>query len=217
MQIIIDDREPPEIGKILRTQHGCIALTRRLELGDYLVDGKFLFERKTMMDFATSVIDGRLLNQANRMAKSKLKCVLILEGASKDIVHSQMSRNALQGALIAVSVGYGIPLLRAMSPAESAKLILYTANQANAYANGAIARQGQRPKNKNKLQLHILQGLPNIGAQRAQVLLKRYGSVEKILLASEQDLAETPSIGLITAQKIRWAVSEMATPYVISR
>ena len=90
MQIIIDDREPPEIGEILRCQNGCVVRIQRLELGDYLVDGKFLFERKTMMDFVSSVIDGRLLNQANRMAKSKLKCVLILEGTSKDLARSQM-------------------------------------------------------------------------------------------------------------------------------
>ncbi|MCU7905326.1 MAG: hypothetical protein KZQ76_05595 [Candidatus Thiodiazotropha sp. (ex Epidulcina cf. delphinae)] len=38
---------------------------RRLEVGDYEVDGRFLVERKTLHDLITSIKDSRLFRQAN--------------------------------------------------------------------------------------------------------------------------------------------------------
>ena len=42
----------------------------RLEVGDYLIDGGVLVERKTYADLAVSLTDGRLFPQAARLAQS---------------------------------------------------------------------------------------------------------------------------------------------------
>jgi ERCC4-type nuclease len=44
-----------------------------------------VFERKTLKDFARSIVDGRLFRQAIRLANSKYKSVLILEGTGKEL------------------------------------------------------------------------------------------------------------------------------------
>ena len=83
LAILIDDRERSQtIRQSLAAMPGVTSRLQRLAIGDYQVDGRLLFERKTLHDFAVSVTDGRLFRQMTRLALSPLKSVLILEGSS---------------------------------------------------------------------------------------------------------------------------------------
>jgi ERCC4-type nuclease len=177
-------------------------------VGDYLVDHRLVFERKTLNDFALSIIDGRLFSQAIRLVSSKYKSVLILEGTGKELTETGVRREAMQGALISVSIVLGITVLRSRNPSESARLILYSARQIKSFARGAVQRHGSRPKGKRKRQLLILQGLPDVGSQRAARRLEFFGSVEATMAATSEELQSFEGIGKHIAEKIRWAVSE---------
>jgi ERCC4-type nuclease len=48
--------------------------TDRLDVGDYCVDGGVVIERKTYLDFAMSLADGRLFPQAAALARSPHRC-----------------------------------------------------------------------------------------------------------------------------------------------
>jgi ERCC4-type nuclease len=216
ISIVVDDREPSCVVDALRAMSECGIAIQHLALGDYQVDGRLLFERKTLPDFVASVLDGRLFRQAAGLAASPLRPIIILEGTIKDIANHGISREALQGALISATVMYGIPLLRSLDPSETARLMLYTARQVRAVPNGALPRTGKRPKSKRKMQLQILQSLPGVGPARAQSLLKRYGSVENVMHADCIGLEATPGIGEETAQRIRWAVNQVAVAYDLS-
>jgi len=123
--VIVDDRESKsEVIKFLSETKNVSVDIKRLSLGDYLVDNRLMFERKTMNDFALSIIDGRLFSQAIRLASSKYNSVLLLEGTGKELTETGIRREAMQGALIAVSIVLGIPVLRSKSPSESAQLAL---------------------------------------------------------------------------------------------
>jgi ERCC4-type nuclease len=216
ISIIADDREAgSEVVKELLARPDCQVAIRRLPIADYQIADRLLFERKTLPDLVASIADGRLFHQANRLARGRLRGVILLEGGAKQIADSGMSREAIQGALICVSVVLGIPLLRSRDAKESAKLMIYAAQQLQRVMSGALPRSGVRPKNKRKVQLHILQGLPGVGPARAQRLLERYGSVEGALAAEWEDLALLPGIGETTARKIRWAVNEPRARYDI--
>ncbi len=52
-------------------------------------------------------------------------------------------------------------------------------------------------------QLFIIESLPNIGPVNAKNLLKHFGSVEKVLNASEAQLQDVEGIGKKTAKDIR--------------
>ncbi len=54
-----------------------------------------------------------------RLASSSFMGVLILEGTGKELVGIGMGREAMQGALINVSLILGIPVLRAKDSAET--------------------------------------------------------------------------------------------------
>lgn len=214
INIIADDREQKsEVIRLLLEIENVAVQIQRLSLGDYQIDNRVVVERKTLKDFAISIIDGRLFKQMIRLANSNFSGVLILEGTRKEIAKNGVTREAMQGALITVSLVLGVPVLRSASTSETAKLIVYIARQIESIASGGVHRYGYRPKDKRKKQLYILQGLPGVGPERAERLLKQFGSVEGVISASSDQLQSVYGIGKNVADKIKWAVNEEMKPY----
>ena len=114
IQVVIDDRGTNDtVVETLRSIPDVQVEIRRLALGDYEIDGRLLFERKTLADLSASITDGRLFQQACRLASSTLSKALILEGTSRDIPEGGVRREAIQGALVHVTLFLGILILRA--------------------------------------------------------------------------------------------------------
>jgi len=211
-----DDRETqgPVVSLLRQSPNFHLTITR-LELGDYLVDDRFLFERKSLVDLAAAINDGRLFHQALRLAGTTFRPAIVLEGTSRDLERSGMRWERIQGALVTVSLFFGIPLLRTRAPEETVRTMLFAARQAHTYAAGALPRHGWRPRGKLARQLYILQGLPSIGPERARRLLAHFGSVEAIVDAQTKDLRAVKGIGKQIADKLRWSVEE--PPYQYSQ
>jgi ERCC4-type nuclease len=209
IRIVADDRE--NAGGVIAQLHliADVAVeVRRLPRGDFLVEDDFAIERKTLRDFAGSVLDARLFRQAAALAGGERRGILILEGGAADLTASGMTRESLQGALITVSVFYGLAVLRSRDAAETALLLVYLGRQARQVARGTLPRPGYRPKGKRARQLYVLQGLPGIGPARAARLLDHFGSVEGVTAASAVELAAISGIGEATAEKVRWVLQE---------
>jgi len=214
--VIADDREcKNNVIKFLSDIKNVSVVVKRLSVGDYIVDNQLVFERKTLKDFAESIVDGRLFRQAIRLANSKFKSVLILEGTGKELTEIGVSREAMQGALITISLILGVPVLRSKDPFESAHLIIYASRQIKSTARGVFQRRGYQPKGKRKQQLFILQGLPGIGSERAIRLLDSFGSVEAVVTATREEPQSVEGIGENIAGRIKWAVGEEIQPYCV--
>lgn len=211
--LVVDDRERcVELLAALNRSDALDIEVRRLGAGDYLVDGRILFERKTMPDLVGSIKSGHLFNQALRLAELPRRVsAMILEGNAMSGV--RMRRESIQGALVTVSVFIGVPVLMTRNPVETARVLVSAARQARAVATGALPRRGWRPKGKKALQNFILQGLPGVGPDRAAGLIERFGSVRAALAAAPEHLQAVPGIGVRTADKIDWAVSEPSPGY----
>ena len=214
IHVIADHREKfSGVVEALRAIPGVKVTLETLFAGDYLVDQKLMIERKTLRDLVVSIKEGRLFRQALRLAAGEYRSALLLEGKSSDLMGCEMRRESIQGALISISLLIGIPVLRSLHPAESAQLMVYAARQIRSRAAGALSRPGKRPKGKLRLQLHLLQGLPRVGPDRARSLLEHFRTVEAVMTASANDLIEVKGIGEKTAKAIRWAVSEETRQY----
>ena len=217
IHIIADDREcKSEVIDSLSQIEDVKVSIQRLSMGDYQVDNRLIVERKTLKDFAVSIIDGRLFKQMLCLANSNSKATLIIEGTASDTAELGMTRESIQGALITVSLILGIPVLRSKDPSETAKLMVYIGRQIESMAMGGVQRHGYRPKNKRKRQLFILQGLPGVGPERAGRLLDHFGSVEAAISATSSELQSVDSFGKGVADKIRWVVSEQSQPFGVN-
>jgi len=214
VSVVADDRESTGgVVDALRRQEGVSVAVERLPVGDYLIDDTLVVERKTLPDLVASIKDGRLFRQSYRLAGLPCRAALILEGTSKDLVGSEMRREAIQGALISLTLYLGIPLLRSLDPSETAQIILFAARQGRLMAAGVPARPGRRLRKKSRIQARVLQGLPGVGAERARRLLERFGTLEAVMRADTDELTSVRGIGQATAEGIRWAVQDASPDY----
>jgi ERCC4-type nuclease len=211
MKVIIDHREPEKFRGLFADDDS--VSTAQLECGDFLIKDQWVFERKTIHDLCVSLADGRLFKQALKLIQSAHHPVVILEGKSSDIQDCGVRREAVQGALITLSVFFGLPVLRSLEEKETVRLMRYTAEQGVRFAGGGVQRFGYRPKGKKARQLYVLQSLPNIGKKRAEALLEHFGGIEAVMSAGEDELAEVNGIGTPIAEKIRNLVCEAEVPY----
>jgi len=122
ISIIMDDREPRDLMMQAMASCGCFAVeVQHLPVGDYLIDDALLIERKTLADLVRSIVDGRLFQQALRLVEARYPAALILEGSARDLQECGMRWEAIQGALVTVTLFMGLPILRSRCPEETAR------------------------------------------------------------------------------------------------
>ncbi len=214
--VFADDRERDgSVVEALRRMPDLEVVVCRLERGDYAVgqSRSVVFERKTLRDFAQSVVDGRLFRQAHGLATTPSGSAFILEGRGSDLGDVHVRREALQGAMVTLTIIFEIPVLRSRDPEETARLLLYSANQLHRAQTEALPRPGKRPRSRRRLQLHILQGLPGVGPHRAGQLLDAFGSVSAVMNAAGERIRALPGFGEKTVERIDSILREERTPY----
>jgi Fanconi anemia group M protein len=202
LRLVVDYRERASavIQCLKTTRQVCISF-EQMKVGDYRT-ANWLFERKTIADFAGSIIDGRLFAQADRLAAYDKPVAIILEGTVKDLAGVGMHRHALQGALISLSLTYQIPILRSRGPDDTAQLLIMAGRQLCRLHSDWSVRHGRRPRRMRKLQLYVLEGLPGIGRHKAAALLDHFGTVRRVVTASVEELCQIRGVNRITAERI---------------
>lgn len=218
INVIMDHREINEnIKKALLREPDITLEICTLKTGDFFINNSLLIERKTFRDLVSSIKDGRIFRQASRLTSSANHTLIILEGTSQDMKTTTMKREAIQGALICLSVKFRIPVLRSISPEETVRLMINSYRQiANDDAPGKhLPYRPVTSKRSNKLkqQVFILQGLPGIGPAKAKMLLDKFGTIQAIFSASISDLKEVEGVGKYTAEKIYSIVNDGFQPY----
>src|SRR6201982_686385 len=202
--IIADDRERAcgivdqlkEFADVdLRIEH--------LLVGDFVVSGQIVFERKRADDFAASLIDGRLFSQAARLVKQPLRSAIILEGNLEDWTRLGGRREALQGALLTLSLIFDLPVVRSVDPRETARLLVYASRQFSRLHRAEPAyTHVVKAKRLKTRRLRLLQSLPGVGPDRARGLLEHFGDIRACLLATVDQMIEVPGVGQKTAEAI---------------
>ena len=199
--ITIDHREnPSEIPQKL-TELGAQVTIKTLQRGDYIINQQIIVERKSKEDFVLSLMQNRLFIQIANLKKADYQPLLLIEGNPYHTKHD-ICREAIKGALIAIAVSWQLPIVYSSNADDSAQILMMTARQ-NLQGKLNFYRPGYHPKSTLKKQIFFLQGLPEIGPKLAHELLKKFGTIENIILAGEDELLETEGIGKKKAAKIR--------------
>jgi len=228
MRILIDYREQaPELEAELIRLGMRIRLTS-LPLADYRIGSHLLIERKTLADWRSSLQDGRLFDQARRLyhwraGAPERRVALLLEGPFRRPHIQAWERRLIQGAMLKISLFWDLPIFRAFSQEESARLMLYAARQY--FRRALVPRSGTITSgylnagahDKRQVQWRVLQSLPGIGRHRAEALLKHFGTISGIVNAEESELATVEGIGTHLARRIRWLVSDSRGHYDCDR
>lgn len=173
----------------------------RLTAGDYLIDDAVLLERKTVGDFAASLVDGRLFPQASRLAHGPHRPIVLIEGPTL-ITMPDVHPHAIQGAIVSLAAMWRLPVLHTSGPEDSLRVVRFLANQAGR-RQPVLRRYGRKPKRLASRRIFMLQGLPGVGPALAMRLLNHLGSVERVVTADVEVLLQIRGVGPKRAARIR--------------
>ncbi|RLI92569.1 MAG: Hef nuclease [Candidatus Altiarchaeales archaeon] len=206
IRIYVDVRERnTEILKILR-EKARIEI-RQLPVGDFILSDRVGVERKTTEDFLQSIIDKRLLSQANELSRNFEIPIMIIEG--RESLHSlrDIHPNAIRGALVSLPIDFGISVIPSEDENDTANLLYMIAKREQEPEEREIALRGERkPVSLEERQRYIIESLPDVSAVLARRLLEKFGSVIDIVNASKKELMEVEGIGEKRAERIRKVV-----------
>lgn len=177
-----------------------------LAIGDYIVNGAIIVERKTYADFATSLADGRLFPQAAALSRGPHRPLVLLEGPRPPRM-PDVHPHSLKGAMVSLAVMWRLPVLCARGPEDSLEILRFLAQQVGTSGHGVLKRYDRKPKRFASRKLYMLQGLPGVGPALAHRLLIEFGSVERVVTADESALMQVRGLGPQKAARIRRLVS----------
>ncbi len=206
MQIVVDANEARSgLAERLSTTWDYVAV-RRLQSGDVAIGPGVLIERKTSADFRASLDDGRLFRQARRLTNSTERPIFIVEG-NADVASPESKAGACRGAVLALSVGFRIPVLQTDNLEETARLIRHMAAQESRRETRRRRRTRRMGPTRKSLRLShdaidVLRALPGIGKTRAESLAAHAPSLQAITQMTWRELIAVPGIGPDTAARI---------------
>jgi len=204
-KIFVDPRER-EMGKLLEAQ-GLEVTLKNLEVGDYIVSDRIAIERKTADDFVASIIDPErnLFRQISDLSKTYERPVLILEG--RDLYTRQMSPNSIRGALAAIAIDYGIPIIPTENREETVAVIAMLVAREHKEGREPKLHGHKTARTLPEQQEYLVSAIPSVGPAVARNLLKHFGTIEKIMTASEEELRQVELVGPKIAERMRELVS----------
>ena len=210
MKIVADHRESPFLIERLR-ELGVEVEIRQLPVADFIVSTHIGVERKTVWDFLQSLIDGRLLNQAKLLAENFERPLLILEGAGLYTMRD-VHPNAIRGAMAAITVDFGVSTIPTEDETDTAHLLATLSKRIEKPPREPPLRPKRIPLSVAQLQRFIVEGLPGVSAVLADRLLRHFGSVQAVMMATEKQLMEVEGIGRKKAREIRTILSASYQP-----
>ena len=192
--------------------------SERLPLGDIILHDPthgqglgrdiVIFERKTLNDLAASIRDGRYKEQSFRLIETAAatgfhthNIVYIIEGdlARYDERHSQITKTALQSAMVSLLYYKGFSVVRTMNVGETAEFILHFADKvakesadgtrpaydddttttatptAQAYSEVSAKKEKRDYITRENIGEIMLAQVPGVSAKMAAAILAKYG------------------------------------------
>ena len=204
-KVIVDSRERnTELLDTLKS-NGVVVDSRMLHIGDFVLSDRVCVERKTVSDFESSIMNGRLFDQIKRLREQYQFPMLIIEGDSSDFRLGSMVMN---GTIAALYVDHGIVALALRNAKETAEVMASIARREQCdTSREPSAKGGMRAYTTEQLQMRIIGNLPGVGPKIAKMLLEHFGSVRSISNASRDELMKVDKIGKRKAEQIYSAVN----------
>ncbi|NJD76201.1 MAG: DEAD/DEAH box helicase [Candidatus Methanoperedens sp.] len=208
VKVFIDQREIRSTVARALEKLGVEIILKTLEVGDYVISDRVGIERKTAEDFLSTLMDGRdLFGQVSDLVCTFERPLLIIEGEGLYTTR-QIHPNAIRGVLASITIDFGVPVIFSKDEEDTAALISVMAKrEQQTGAKKDINLHGKKTSlTLKEQQEYVISSLPEIGPAVARNLLRHFGSVERIMAASREELMEVGLVGPKTADRIKEVV-----------
>lgn len=176
-----------------------------LDVGDYVVNSRVAFERKTVNDLFATLLERReLFSQLSDLSRSYRRPILIIEGGDPFFFSGRkMHPAAVQGFLNTIAL-MRIPALYTLNEEETAQVIFMIAKQEQSGGHRSFSLHGKRRRlSTSEAKEYTLSSIPGIGQKTAENLLLHFGSVENVINAPREELIKVERVGCRIASRIR--------------
>jgi len=190
-KIIVDTREKNSLVASELVKQGCEIEFRHLGVGDYIIKD-VVIERKTISDFISSMINGRLRTQLQNLQQIKNK-LLLIEGIDEyELYHEENSvnENAVRGFILSILLNHQIPIVYTKDYEDTAKFIKVLAKKPSKEAEFPTNIKPRATSVSEQLQF-IMEGFPGIGPKTAKKLLNEFKTIKNIINADIKDLEKS--------------------------
>jgi DNA excision repair protein ERCC-4 len=202
LRIVVDEREKKSGIPDLLKAVGINLEIKTLPIGDYIVAPETVVERKSVSDLISSVFDGRLFDQCDRLREHFAHPIILMEGNVDEIEQIVENPFVFYGALSAIAIDFKIPIVPTPSATHTAKLLVSLCTRKD-ISKGPYLKKIKKSDNLQRQQLSVLCSLPGIGEKLATRMLERFGSPARTLNASFAELAKVEGLGEARAKKIK--------------
>ncbi|MCZ7392610.1 MAG: DEAD/DEAH box helicase [Candidatus Methanoperedens sp.] len=207
-KVFVDQREiRSHVAHALEKLGMDVSLTT-LEVGDYVVSDRVGIERKTSEDFLATLLDGRdLFSQISDLVRAYERPLLIIEGEGLYTTR-QIHPNSIRGVLAAITIDFGVPVIFSKDEEDTAALVSIIAKREQFDSKRDINMHGKKSASTLKEQQeYLVSAISDIGPAVARNLLRHFGSVERVMTASREELMKVELVGPKTADRIKEVVS----------
>ena len=202
LRIIIDDREQKSGIPELIKKVGINVEIKTLLVGDYIVSPETVVERKSIQDFMSSIFDGRLFDQCNRLKENFQFPIILLEGNVDEIEDIMENPLVFYGAMSTIAIDFKIPIIPTPNASDTAKLLVAMCSRKES-TNGHYLKKIKKSTDIEKQQLSVLSSLPGVGEKTAVRMLEKFGTPLQVFGASVTDLSKVSGLGNERAKKIK--------------
>ena len=198
--LVIADYREREVIENLKSL-GASINEMNLKVGDFVCSGDgVVVERKALSDFVSSIFDGRIFEQLRYLKENYERPVIIVEGNS----NREIDDNALKATVASLVSKFNASFINTRNIADTAKMVYWLAKKEQENDNVFLGfKHGKKPKETAKLQEFVLAAIPGISSVLAKRLLQNFGSIEKVVNASELELSKVKGVGKKSANKIK--------------
>jgi ERCC4-type nuclease len=217
--IKIDSREDSQLSRALIELCNNMKIDYEkiwLEIGDYII-GDCCIEAKSSADFLASIRNDRIFNQLDNMDRTYNKNIILIYGNLDDAIqylkrtkHNNLKwRNKLKkmfvGALTSIALHTDVKPVWVDSYRTAAHIIVATTEHID---KDLIIHKSLPKKIKtDDVRVDILTEIQGVSVKKAQALLKSFGSIVEISMATAQDFIKLKGIGLKTGHNILKALN----------
>jgi len=201
-RIVVDEREKKSGIPDLLKATGINVEMKMLPVGDYIVAPETIVERKTIRDMMSSIFDGRLFDQCQRLKEHYQFPILLIEGDIDEI--EELTENPLifYGAISSIAIDFKIPVIHTPNASHTSKLLISMCSRKDA-SKGPFIKKIRKSSDIQKQQLSMLCSLPGVGEKTAIRMLEKFGTPLRVLSSSTTELSKVSGLGEARAKNIK--------------
>ena len=202
LRIVVDVREKKSGIPDFLKKTGINLEIKTLPVGDYIVAPETVVERKTVSDLVSSIFDGRLFDQCNRLKEHYQFPILLIEGDVDEIEELTENPFIFYGAISSVAIDFKIPVIPTPNASHTSKLLISMCSR-NDSSKGPFIKKIRKSNDLQKQQLSMLCSLPGVGEKTAIRMLEKFGTPLKVLSSSITELSKVGGLGNARAKNIK--------------